>query len=104
MSYSARSIARRVLSSITSPWMAYVLGEPLFWLLGLRGKKRGIDLAQVENVLIVRLDEIGDVVLMTPFLRELRRLLPTAWITLVVKPALQELVALCPYTNEVLTY
>lgn len=62
------------------------------------------DLSQLKRVLIVRLDEIGDVVLTTPFLRELRRNLPDAWITLVVKPAVYNLVELCPYVNEVLTY
>jgi heptosyltransferase-2 len=38
------------------------------------------------------------------FLRELRRNLPDAWITLVVKPAVYNLVEFCPYVNEVLTY
>ena len=52
----------------------------------------------------VRLDEIGDVVMTTPFLRELRRNLPDAWITLVVKPQIYDLVELCPYVDEVLTY
>lgn len=55
-------------------------------------------------MLLVRLDEIGDVVMTTPLLRELRRNLPDAWITLVVKPAVYNLVELCPYVNEVLTY
>ena len=39
-----------------------------------------------ENILVVRLDEIGDMVMCTPFLRALRQRLPEAWITLVVKP------------------
>jgi heptosyltransferase-2 len=50
------------------------------------------------------LDEIGDMVLTTPFLRELRRNLPDAWITLLVKPAVYNLVEICPYVDEVLTY
>ncbi|MBK8742719.1 MAG: glycosyltransferase family 9 protein [Betaproteobacteria bacterium] len=58
----------------------------------------------VERVLVVRLDAIGDVVLTTPFLRELRRNLPKARITLLVRPAIHNLVELCPYVNEVLTY
>jgi len=43
-------------------------------------------------------------VLTTPFLRELRQHLPEAWITLVVRPLIRNLVELCPYVNEVLTY
>lgn len=95
---------RRILSWLISPPSVRLCGEPFFWLLGLRQKRQELDLSQVKRVLIVRLDEIGDVVLTTPFLRELRRNLPDAWITLVVKPATFDLVELCPYVNEVLTY
>ncbi|HXG51451.1 MAG TPA: glycosyltransferase family 9 protein [candidate division Zixibacteria bacterium] len=52
----------------------------------------------------MRLDEIGDVVMTTPFLRELRRNAPNAWITLIVKPELYNLVELCPHVNQVLTF
>lgn len=99
-----KSVARRVLYWLTSPGVTRGIGEPFFWLLGLRGMSRDLDLSRVKRVLVVRLDEIGDVVLTTPFLRELRRNLPDAWITLVVKPAVYNLVELCPYVNEVLTY
>jgi heptosyltransferase-2 len=57
-----------------------------------------------ERILVIRLDEIGDVVLTTPFLRELRREFPEGWITLVVKPMVHNLVSTCPYVDEVLTY
>jgi ADP-heptose:LPS heptosyltransferase len=52
----------------------------------------------------VRLDTIGDLVLMSPFLRELRLSNPNAWITLVVDPRFMNLVELCPHVNEVLTF
>lgn len=55
----------------------------------------------VKKILIVRLDEIGDMVLTTPFLRELRRNYPKAEITLVVKPAVYNLVELCPYVDKI---
>lgn len=99
-----KSTAQRMVSLLTSPQSGYLIAEPLFRLLGRRNVGRGIDPSQVRRVLVVRLDEIGDVVMTTPFLRELRRLLPTSWITLVVKPALRNLVEFCPYINEVLTY
>src|SRR2546426_1503766 len=101
---SVRAVARHLLGFLTSPHVTFLIGEPTFWLLGMRGRRRKNDLSQVKRVLVVRLDEIGDVVLTTPFLRELRRNLPNAWITLVVKPAVHNLVELCPYANEVLTY
>lgn len=55
-------------------------------------------------ILILRLDEIGDIVLATPFLRELRNNYPEAKITLVVKPQVYNLVELCPYVDEILTF
>ena len=57
-----------------------------------------------KAILVVRLDEIGDMVMTTPFLRELRRLYPDTFITLVVKPGIAALFELCPYVNEVLTF
>jgi heptosyltransferase-2 len=79
-------------------------GEPFFKLLGRRSTVRHEKLPRYKRVLVVRLDEIGDVVMTTPFLRELRQTLPEASITLLVKPSIRNLVALCPYVNEVLTY
>ena len=55
----------------------------------------------VKNILIVRTDEIGDIILTTPFFRELRRNYLDARIVLVVKPAVYNLVELCPYVNEI---
>src|SRR5215470_11631701 len=93
-----------MLSWPVSPQVICWLGEPFFRLLSLRRGEGEVDLSQVNRVLIARLDEIGDVILTSAFLREFRRLLPAAWITLVVKPAVYNLVELCPYVNEVLTY
>jgi ADP-heptose:LPS heptosyltransferase len=55
-------------------------------------------------MVVVRLDTIGDLVLMSPFLRELRLSNPIAWITMVVDPRFVNLVELCPHVNEVLTF
>lgn len=104
ISKSAQEANCRALCWLGSPKAVSLLGEPLFWFLGLRRKRPEMDLSQVKRALVVRLDEIGDVVMTTPFLRELRRNLPSAWITLVVKPAIYNLVERCPYVNEVLTY
>jgi heptosyltransferase-2 len=63
-----------------------------------------VPLSRVQRVLVIRLDEIGDVVLTIPMLRELRRNLPLAWITLVVKKPVYNLMAHCPYVDEVLGF
>lgn len=60
--------------------------------------------SSVHRILVVRLDEIGDMVLMSPFLRELRKNYLDAEITLVVKPAVYDLVELCPYVNHIKTF
>jgi heptosyltransferase-2 len=84
-------------------WIFRLFFEPLFLLLGMRKRREEASLSDLGCILVVRLDEIGDVVMTTPFLRELRRNCPRAWITLVVKPGVYNLVEPCPYVNEVLT-
>jgi ADP-heptose:LPS heptosyltransferase len=101
---STRFVVRRLMRRLTSPRASLSLGEPFFRFLGMRKRRSQIRMDRVERAVVVRLDEIGDVVLTTPFLRELRRNLPKAWITLVVNPAVYNLVELCSYVNEVLTY
>ena len=80
-------------------------GEGLFWLMRRRTTRaRPPYLSDVRRLLLVRLDKLGDVVLTTPFLREIRRNLPDALITLVVRPMCFELVERCPYVNRVLVF
>jgi ADP-heptose:LPS heptosyltransferase len=67
-------------------------------------KDNNIELSKIKSVLIIRLDAIGDVVMTTPFLRELKRNLPSPHITLLVSPDVYNLVELCPYVNEVRVY
>ena len=54
------------------------------------------------HILVIRLDAIGDNVLNSGFLRELRRNYPLARITLCVNPVVRSFVELCPYVNEVI--
>jgi heptosyltransferase-2 len=67
-------------------------------------KDSSIELSKIKNVLVIRLDEIGDVVMTIPFLRELRRNLPNSHITLLVSPNVYNLVEFCPHVNEVQVY
>jgi ADP-heptose:LPS heptosyltransferase len=61
-------------------------------------------IAEARQILVVALAEIGDAVLLSPFLRELRRLAPRAHITLVVRPVVGSLYAYCPFVDRTLTY
>lgn len=100
----AKAAIRCASSWPTSPRFALFFGEASFSLLGLRRKREQIEFSQIKTVVVVRLDEIGDVVMTTAFLRELRRNLSDAWISLVVKPEVFNLVEISPHVNEILTY
>ncbi|MBI3090856.1 MAG: glycosyltransferase family 9 protein [Candidatus Tectomicrobia bacterium] len=100
----ARSCIRQVSAFLESPRVAFFLGEAVVRCFKDRHGGKGTSLAVAPSLLVVRLDEIGDVVLTSAFLRELRRNAPDSWITLVVKPDVYNLVELFPYVNEVLTY
>lgn len=94
----------RSLSWMTSCQGTLTFGEPFFTVVGRRKRHPHRSLSDVRHALVVRLDDVGDMVLTSPFIRELRRTLPTSQITLVVKPSVHNLVERCPYVNEVLTY
>ncbi|MDE1920391.1 MAG: glycosyltransferase family 9 protein [Candidatus Omnitrophica bacterium] len=55
-----------------------------------------------HNVLIVRTDRIGDVVLTTPAIKSLRHTYPTARLSILVSPSTRDLVDGNPYLDEVL--
>jgi heptosyltransferase-2 len=59
------------------------------------------DLAEASQILVIRPDEIGDVILTVPFLRALRQATPRAEITLITKTTCLELVEYCPYVDHV---
>ncbi len=55
-----------------------------------------------KNILIVRTDRIGDVVLTTPAIKALRKAYPAARISILVTPATFDLVQGNPYLDEIL--
>lgn len=65
---------------------------------------RAPDIRAARNVLVVRLDEIGDVILCTPFFRALRRSLPSATICVVASPATASLLERLPDVDEVIPF
>ena len=81
---------------LTAPAAAEGTASTLF-----RSPKSDIALEEFCNILIVKLDNIGDAVLLSPFLRELRRNAPHARITLMVRQQVAEIVALCPHIDRV---
>lgn len=97
-----RAIAQ-LLTWITSVEVTFFVGEALFCILGLRRARRSA-LAEPRRILVARLDNIGDVVMSSAFLRELRRNFPSAHISLLVRPSTRNLVETCPHVDEVLSF
>jgi len=99
----AGAVTRFISRQLTSSRLAFLWGRAPSRNF-LEAPAGPVDVASVRKILVVRVDEIGDVVLTTPFLRELKRHLPHASIALVVKPAIRNLFEHCPYVDEVLTF
>lgn len=57
-----------------------------------------------NNILIVHDMGIGDFIVVSGAIREIRRLYPNDYITLLIKPNMLNLAELCPYVDEVLVY
>lgn len=95
-----KRIGRPVLSA-PSVGIIRCAAALLFPVCGLRENRPAAD---IRSILLIRLDELGDLIMTTPLVRELRRSFPNAWITLIVQPKLLNLVEHCPYVNEILTF
>ncbi|MBS1813803.1 MAG: glycosyltransferase family 9 protein [Acidobacteria bacterium] len=92
------------LNSLTSPVLVVRCFEPVFRLMGMR--THSVErVSNARRILVIRNDDkIGDLILFTPFLRELRRNAKDAEITVLIHPAIEPLLRHCPYVDHVLTY
>ena len=95
---------RHLFNWLTSPRQVRRVFERVFRVLGLRPSSGSGTLADARRVLIVRLDHIGDLILTSPFLREIRRSLPGSEITLLVTPECRPIVEHCPYVDHVVVH
>jgi ADP-heptose:LPS heptosyltransferase len=68
-----------------------------------RAARSNVNLSDCAHILVVKLDNLGDIVLLSPFLRELRRSAPRAEITLLVRRQSSDLLRACPYVNRVVS-
>lgn len=98
------------MTALTCEWLAQIeqvntgdivklqrILEPLFRKAGYREQ------GEVQNILLLRFDAIGDMVITSAFIREVRRSYPRAFITMVCRPLTKPLLEYCPYVNEVLS-
>jgi heptosyltransferase-2 len=93
-----RTITRTTLFAPASIWL-----QSRLLILSARLASRTAPTAgkPSQRILVVKLDGIGDYVLVTPFLRELRHSFPAAWITLVTNPLVESLARTSPHINEI---
>ena len=75
--------------------------ENEFKNLGFRQPPTG---GGLNSILILRLDKVGDFVLTSPAIREIRMNYPNAFITLVVNKGAYPLAEFCPYVNEIIMF
>ena len=59
---------------------------------------------KAKRILITRTDRLGDVVLSTPVIREVRKRYPDAYIAFMVRPANKDVIMHNPHIDEVITY
>ncbi len=65
---------------------------------------KNMDLSFVKKILVIRTDRIGDVLLSTPTLSNLRRAFPKAYIAMMVSPYAKDIVEGNPNIDEVIIY
>src|ERR1035437_4792429 len=85
---------------LASPSLARAWAGLISVARAIAGLHRVPALDHPVRILVVKLDRIGDMVLTSPLLRELRRAFPNAWITLVAAESLQPLLQTCPHVSE----
>ncbi len=96
-----------IVQSFTS--MLFTLPVRVFaqWLRRVKGRPpmaKDFDPRTIRSILLTRLDGLGDMVLFSSFVREVRMLWPEAHITLVVDDRFVSLVEHCPHVDEVIGF
>jgi heptosyltransferase-2 len=85
---------------VDTPSKLLSVGEALFTLALLRGKD--INENHPANVAVIKLDRLGDLVLASQMLADVRRAWPESHISLIVRESLVDLARLCPDVDEVI--
>ena len=87
---------------ITSKWLPVVVARTRRLSLG-RSRMVRNDPREAREILVIRLDNLGDVVMSTPIFRELKRQCPRAKITVVVRERCREVLENNPFVDQVVT-
>ena len=82
----------------------FALPASLLRLFRPQKTDRSFSISDVHNMLVVDLMNVGDLVLASPFLRELRLMFPRTYISIVVQQSIINLMEHCPYVDEIIPY
>lgn len=93
-------LKRQIENLFASPTASRVFSLCVCWCHRLARAAPHAAQAHPMRILVIRLDRIGDLVLTSPLLRELRRSFPQAWITLVASQTVVSLAQGCPHVSE----
>ena len=66
-------------------------------------KSHNFDIHKAENVLFLRYDRIGDMVITTPVFREIKLVYPHIKITVIASTANQDILTNNPYVDNIIT-
>jgi ADP-heptose:LPS heptosyltransferase len=94
---------RALHRALTAPATAVRVFEPVFRRLGRRSESAPAP-AEADRILLVLLGKIGDVVLASGLVRELRAARPDARIDAVVRPETASLVSRCPHLDAAIPF
>lgn len=101
----ARSIWHRFLAYFTSPSFILFLGRLLCLFKLEHSSLCGFpDVKSAKRILVIRFDGMGDLVMISGFLRELRSSAPHAKIGLLIREEFRDLIEHCPYIDEIYTF
>lgn len=87
----------RTIEEYTYLFLSFFINLILF-------RRKVIDKEKINNILIVKLDHIGDLILSIPSIANLRSYFPKAQITLIVNPLCQDIARLIPYVDDIFCY
>jgi ADP-heptose:LPS heptosyltransferase len=79
------------------------IGIPLVWFAGLGTRRRELPAQGVSSIVVIKLSALGDTILLIPALRALKQQYPQARVTAVCTKINHEIVASCPYIDDMIT-
>ncbi|MGB9594952.1 MAG: glycosyltransferase family 9 protein [Candidatus Poribacteria bacterium] len=87
----------RTIEEYTTLILSYIVGQICY-------RNRKINYPDINRIAIIKLDHLGDVILSTPAIANIREYFQNAHITLVVNSLSKAIAEIIPYVDEILLY